>query len=61
VKQDVIPGLMTPVWFTPTRAGQYEIVCSQLCGLAHYRMRGFVTVLSQADFDAWLRVKHPSA
>jgi len=59
VKQDVIPGLMTPVWFTPTRTGQYEIVCSQLCGLAHYRMRGFVTVLSQAEFDAWLRTKAP--
>ena len=53
VKQDAIPGLMTPVWFVPTRTGQYEIVCSQLCGLAHYRMRGFVKVESQTDFARW--------
>ena len=55
VKQDAIPGLMTPVWFIPTRTGEYEIVCSQLCGLAHYRMRGFVHVVDQANFDRWVR------
>ena len=54
VKQDAIPGMQIPVWFTPTRIGEYEIACSQLCGLGHYRMRGFVTVQSQADFQAWL-------
>lgn len=54
VKQDAIPGMSIPVWFVPTRAGDYEIVCSQLCGLGHYRMRGFVTIQSQAEFDAWL-------
>ena len=32
----------------------YEIACSQLCGLGHYRMRGFVSVKSQGDYDAWL-------
>ncbi len=54
VKQDVIPSLSIPLWFTPTRSGQYEIACAQLCGIGHYRMRGFVTVQSQADFDKWL-------
>ncbi|HVH26398.1 MAG TPA: hypothetical protein VM818_06550 [Vicinamibacterales bacterium] len=54
VKQDAIPGVEIPVWFIPTRAGNYEIACSQLCGLGHYRMRGFVTVQSQAEFDAWM-------
>ena len=39
---------------TGTRIGQYEITCSQLCGLAHFRMRGVVTVQSQADFNKWL-------
>jgi cytochrome c oxidase subunit 2 len=58
VKQDAIPGLMTPVWFVPTRAGQYEITCSQLCGLGHYRMRGFVRVESQTDFARWI-ASHP--
>jgi cytochrome c oxidase subunit 2 len=54
VKQDAIPGMEIPVWFIPTRPGDYEITCSQLCGLGHYRMRGFVTVQSPAAFDQWM-------
>jgi cytochrome c oxidase subunit 2 len=54
VKQDAIPGLEVPVWFIPNRVGDYEIVCSQLCGLGHYRMRGFVNIKSQADYQAFL-------
>ena len=54
VKQDAIPGVEQRVWFTPTRTGEFEIACSQLCGLGHYRMRGFYTIQTQADFDAWL-------
>jgi len=54
VKQDVIPGVEQRVWFSPTRTGEFEIACSQLCGLGHYRMRGFYTIQTQADFDAWL-------
>jgi len=51
VKQDAIPGMTIPVWFIPNRVGQYEIACSQLCGLGHYRMRGFVQ--SAAEFKTW--------
>jgi cytochrome c oxidase subunit 2 len=54
VKQDAIPGMMIPVWFTPTRLGEYEIACSQLCGLGHYRMRGVLRVVSDDDYRAWL-------
>jgi cytochrome c oxidase subunit 2 len=54
VKQDAIPGVLAPVWFTPMVTGQYEIACSQLCGLAHFRMRGIVTVESPDAFDAFL-------
>jgi len=66
VKQDAIPGLTIPVWFTPdvttaemrARTGnpefQYEIACAQLCGLGHYRMRGFITVLSPEEFQKWV-------
>jgi cytochrome c oxidase subunit 2 len=54
VKQDAIPGMDIPVWFVPNRVGEYEITCSQLCGLGHYRMRGFVTIQSQADFQTWM-------
>ena len=53
VKQDAVPGLSMPVWFIPNRVGDYEITCSQLCGLGHFRMRGFVSVQSQADFTKW--------
>jgi cytochrome c oxidase subunit 2 len=54
VKQDTIPGMSIPIWFVPTRTGNYEIACAQLCGLGHYRMRGFLTVHEQENFDAWL-------
>ena len=66
VKQDAIPGLTIPIWFIPNvttaemrrRSGnpefQYEIACAQLCGLGHYRMRGFVTVLSPEEFQKWM-------
>ena len=53
VKQDAIPGMSIPVWFIPNRVGEYEITCSQLCGLGHFRMRGFVTIQSAADFKKW--------
>jgi cytochrome c oxidase subunit 2 len=53
VKRDAIPGIAQPVWFTPTMTGEWEIACSQLCGPGHYRMRGFYTVHTQADYDAW--------
>jgi cytochrome c oxidase subunit 2 len=54
VKQDAIPGVEQRVWFTPTRTGEWEIACAQLCGLGHYRMRGFYTIQTRPDFDAWL-------
>jgi cytochrome c oxidase subunit 2 len=54
VKQDAIPGMQIPVWFVPTRVGEYEITCSQLCGLGHFRMRGFVTIQTAADFTKWM-------
>lgn len=54
VKQDAIPGTIIPVWFEATKTGEYEIVCTELCGLGHYRMRGFLTVESEADLEAWL-------
>jgi len=54
VKQDAVPGLDIPVWFIPNRIGDYEITCSQLCGLGHFRMRGFVNIKSAADYQAFL-------
>lgn len=53
VKQDVIPGMRIPVSWTPTVPGDYEISCAQLCGLGHYRMRGFMTIHTPETFKAW--------
>jgi cytochrome c oxidase subunit 2 len=55
VKQDATPGLRTPVWFTPTALGEFEIACSQLCGLGHYRMRAIVRVTSREEFGEFLK------
>jgi len=54
VKQDAVPGLVQPVWFTPTRTGAWDFTCSQLCGLAHYRMKGRYFIETPAAFAAWL-------
>lgn len=54
VKMDLVPGLVTYMWLTPTRTGDFEILCEELCGVAHFTMRGNVVVDEQADFDKWL-------
>jgi len=66
IKQDAIPGLQIPVWFVPTvttaemrtRKGDedynYEIACAQLCGNSHYSMRGFLTIDTPQEYQAWL-------
>jgi len=54
VKQDVIPGMSIPVWFEATDTVKTEIACAQLCGLGHYRMKGYLTIETQAEFDQWL-------
>jgi cytochrome c oxidase subunit 2 len=55
VKQDLVPGLTTRAQFISTKIGKYEVVCSQLCGAAHYRMRGEVLVMEPDEFDQWLK------
>ena len=64
VKQDLIPGMEIPVHFTPVmempEGERWEIACAQLCGLGHYRMRGFLTVESEEEFEAWLASKAPA-
>lgn len=53
VKQDVTPGMTTRTWFTPVLAGSWDILCSQLCGLGHYRMRGEYRVVPPAEWLRW--------
>ncbi len=53
-KMDMVPGLVTFFWMTPTRTGTFDILCAELCGSGHYAMRGTVVVDEKADYDAWL-------
>ena len=55
IQQDFVPGLDLSVHFTPTKVGRYEIVCTQLCGLGHYNMKAYLEVMTQEDFDKWLK------
>lgn len=54
VKQDAVPGMKIPVWFRSKELGMYDLVCAELCGWGHYKMKGRVTFESRAQFDAWL-------
>ena len=54
VKMDLVPGMQTFQWLTPTRTGRFEVLCEELCGIAHFAMRGAVIVEEQEDFDSWL-------
>jgi cytochrome c oxidase subunit II len=60
IKQDIVPGMVIPIHFTPRAIGTYEIVCAQLCGLGHYRMHSFMKVVSEADYQAWVREQESS-
>jgi cytochrome c oxidase subunit 2 len=55
VQQDFVPGLDLSIHFTANKIGKYEIVCTQLCGLGHYNMKAYLYVMSQEDFDNWLK------
>ena len=54
VKMDLVPGLETYMWFEPTKVGEYEVLCEELCGVAHHAMRGRVHVDEAEDYQAWL-------
>jgi cytochrome c oxidase subunit 2 len=54
-KMDMVPGMITYFWFTPTRTGTYDVLCFELCGLGHPTMRGTVVVEEESDYQAWLR------
>jgi cytochrome c oxidase subunit 2 len=53
LKQDAVPGMHIMAWFQPTRIGEYELGCAELCGLGHYRMRARVFVQTPEEFAAW--------
>jgi cytochrome c oxidase subunit II len=53
-KMDLMPGLVSYFWFTPTRTGTYEILCAGFCGIGHPEMRGKVVVEEEGDYRKWL-------
>ena len=55
LKQDAVPGMRIRVHFTAEKVGKYEVPCAELCGLGHYKMRTFLEVMEQADYDKWLQ------
>jgi len=54
VKQDAVPGTINRLWFTAKETGVFDIACAQHCGVAHYKMRGQLTVLPADGYAAWL-------
>jgi len=55
LKQDAVPGLEIHIHFTPTQVGTYEVACAELCGQGHHQMRSFLQVISDEDYEKWLK------
>jgi cytochrome c oxidase subunit 2 len=54
-KMDAVPGIETTILVTPTRTGEFAVVCAELCGLGHATMRAKARVVTQAEFDQWIQ------
>ena len=54
VKHDVVPGLYSTMWFTPTKTGTFHLFCAEYCGTKHSAMVGEVVVLDPAEYQTWL-------
>lgn len=59
VKMDLVPGMVTHAWFTPTRTGNFDLLCEELCGVGHFVMRGRMIVEEDHAYQAWL-AKQPT-
>ncbi|HEY6466173.1 MAG TPA: cytochrome c oxidase subunit II [Candidatus Acidoferrales bacterium] len=55
LQQDAVPGLVIPIHFTADKIGKYDIVCTQLCGLGHQKMHAVLDVMSESDYENFLR------
>ncbi len=54
IKEDLVPGMTTTMWFIAEREGQFDILCAEFCGLRHSYMRGIVKVVSEDEYKNWL-------
>jgi len=57
IKEDVVPGMQTYLWFQPTELGEYDIFCAEYCGVEHANMLSKVIVLSEEEFQKWYESK----
>jgi cytochrome c oxidase subunit II len=55
LKQDAVPGMQIPIHFKAMKTGEYEIACAELCGLTHFKMKGYLMVMSDQEFATWLK------
>jgi cytochrome c oxidase subunit II len=60
-KMDLVPGLVTYFWFTPTKTGEFEILCAAFCGIGHPQMRGKIVIESEDDYKTWLAAQQTFA
>lgn len=56
-RMNMVPGLVTSFWFTPTRTGKFEVMCAQLCGVGHFNMRSYVVVDDGPAYARWLAAR----
>jgi cytochrome c oxidase subunit 2 len=61
IKQDAVPGMPTAVWIVPTKLGDFNIACAELCGAQHYRMMGYVHIVTKDSLASWLKSQEAPA
>ena len=59
LKQDVLPGRLTTLWFEVKEPGRYDILCTEYCGVSHATMRGEVIALAPEAYERWLQGELP--
>lgn len=57
LKQDAIPGRTITGWFKPTKVGEYEIQCAEMCGIGHGIMGAKILIQTKEEYDAWMKTK----
>ncbi|HEU4659765.1 MAG TPA: cytochrome c oxidase subunit II [Pseudolabrys sp.] len=60
IKQDVLPGRYTYLWFTAQKAGTYHLLCAEFCGTEHSRMTGRIVLMTQPDYARWTETGAPT-
>ena len=61
IQHDAIPGTPAHMWFKPTKIGEWQMICGQLCGTNHSAMAGELSVVEAAEYDTWYKGKADSA